>query len=67
MAFEREDLKRRLAAGESLEVSSDGGSYEGRIMHLRFEPRLIYAIAITPIVLFVALTLALVRDIVFGR
>lgn len=36
-------------------------------MHLRFEPRLIYAIAITPIVLFLVLTLALVPDIVFGR
>jgi len=36
-------------------------------MHLRFEPGLIYAIAISPIVLFVVLTLALVPDIVFGR
>ena len=36
-------------------------------MHLRFEPRLIYAIALAPIVLFVGLTLALVPDIVFGR
>ena len=36
-------------------------------MHLRFEPRLIYAIALAPIVLFVGLTLALLPDIVFGR
>ncbi len=36
-------------------------------MHLRFEPRLIYAIAIAPIVLFLGLTLALVPDIVFGH
>jgi len=36
-------------------------------MHLRFEPRLIYAIVIAPLVLFVGLTLALVPDIVFGR
>ncbi len=36
-------------------------------MHLRFEPRLIYAIAIAPIVLFVSLTLLLVPDIVFGH
>lgn len=36
-------------------------------MHLRFEPRLIYAIAIAPLVLFVCLTLTLVPDIVFGR
>lgn len=28
MGFEREELKRRLAAGESLEVSTGGGSYE---------------------------------------
>ncbi len=36
-------------------------------MHLRFEPGLIYAIALSPIVLFVILTLVLVPDIVFGR
>jgi caa(3)-type oxidase subunit IV len=36
-------------------------------MHLRFEPRLIYAIAIAPLILFVCLTLALVPDIVMGR
>ena len=28
MGFEREELKRRLADGESLEVSTRGGSYE---------------------------------------
>jgi caa(3)-type oxidase subunit IV len=36
-------------------------------MHLRFEPRLIYAIAIAPILLFLCLVMALVPDIVFGR
>ena len=28
MSFEREELKRRLASGESLEVATGGGSYE---------------------------------------
>ena len=28
MRFEREELRRRLAAGESLEISTGGGSYE---------------------------------------
>jgi caa(3)-type oxidase subunit IV len=36
-------------------------------MHLRFEPRLIYAIAIAPLILFLGLMLALVPDIVMGR
>ena len=36
-------------------------------MHLRFEPRLIYAIALAPLVLFVGLTLVLLPDIVFSR
>jgi cytochrome c oxidase subunit IV len=36
-------------------------------MHLRFDSRLIYAIAMTPLILFACLTLALVPDIVFGR
>jgi len=39
----------------------------GNYMHLRFEPRLIYAIAITPVVLFVLLTFVLIPDIVFKR
>lgn len=36
-------------------------------MHLRFEQRLIRAIAIVPVLLFLALTLALMPDIVFNR
>lgn len=36
-------------------------------MHLRSESRLIYAIAIAPLLLFICLMLALVPDIVFGR
>lgn len=36
-------------------------------MHIRFEKWLIYAIAITPVVLFIGLTLVLMPDIVFSR
>lgn len=35
-------------------------------MHVRFERWLVYAIAITPVVLFVALTLTLVPDVVLN-
>jgi caa(3)-type oxidase subunit IV len=36
-------------------------------MHLRFEKRLIHAIALVPVVLFVILTIALLPDIVYNR
>ncbi|MDZ7345080.1 MAG: cytochrome C oxidase subunit IV family protein [candidate division KSB1 bacterium] len=36
-------------------------------MHLRFEKRLIHAIAIVPVVLFIILTIALLPDIVYNR
>lgn len=36
-------------------------------MHLRFEQRLIRAIAIVPVLLFLGLILALLPDIVFNR
>jgi caa(3)-type oxidase subunit IV len=36
-------------------------------MHLRFEKRLIHAIAIVPVLLFVILTIALLPDIVYNR
>jgi caa(3)-type oxidase subunit IV len=36
-------------------------------MHLRFEQRLIRAIAVAPVLLFLVLTLALLPDIVFNR
>jgi caa(3)-type oxidase subunit IV len=36
-------------------------------MHLRFEPRLIYAIAIIPVLFVLGLTVALFPDFVFHR
>jgi cytochrome c oxidase subunit 4 len=36
-------------------------------MHLKFEPRLIYAIAIVPVVFVLMLTVALFPDFVFQR
>jgi caa(3)-type oxidase subunit IV len=36
-------------------------------MHLRFEKRLIHAIAIVPVILFIILTIALMPDIVYHQ
>ena len=36
-------------------------------MHLKFEPRLIYAIAIVPVLFLLVLTVALFPDFVFSR
>ncbi len=36
-------------------------------MHLRFEGRLIWTIAVVPVVVFAVLTVALFPDFVFGR
>ncbi|MFQ5876342.1 MAG: cytochrome C oxidase subunit IV family protein [Acidobacteriota bacterium] len=36
-------------------------------MHLRFERRLIYAMVLTPLTLFVIMTLTLIPDIVLNR
>ena len=34
-------------------------------MHMRFEKKLIYSIAITPVILFIILTVSLIPDIVY--
>lgn len=39
----------------------------GNYMHLRFEPRLVHALALVPVAFVVILLVALLPDFVFGR